>query len=109
MDRQIALQETYGHFIGGQWVEPANHQYFEGVDPSTGNKIASFARGNKEDIERAVRSSEEGFQAWYALKPSARGQILNRVAQLLRKYKQDFAYMETIDTGRPLVFFQHLW
>ncbi|WP_219996644.1 aldehyde dehydrogenase [Paenibacillus sp. tmac-D7] len=104
MDRQIALQETYGHFIGGQWVEPANHQYFEGVDPSTGNKIASFARGNKEDIERAVRSSEEGFQAWYALKPSARGQILNRVAQLLRKYKQDFAYMETIDTGRPLVF-----
>ncbi|MGG1677226.1 aldehyde dehydrogenase family protein [Neobacillus sp. NRS-1170] len=99
---KIAIKESYGHFINGEWTNPVNNQYFDEYNPSTGEKIASFARGDQEDINRAVQNAEEGFKAWYALEPYQRGQIMMNVASLLRKHKADFVYMESVDVGKPL-------
>lgn len=102
MNKEIVILEKYNNFIDGQWVEPCNRQYFDNISPVTGEKIASVARGTKEDIDLAVTKAEAGFETWYSLKPSVRGQILNKVAQLVRENKSKLAYLETLDTGRPL-------
>ncbi|MGG0174756.1 aldehyde dehydrogenase family protein [Gottfriedia acidiceleris] len=99
---KVPIKKKYGHFIGGEWKEPVKKQYFDEYNPSSGAKIASFARGDQEDINLAVRSAEEGFKVWYALDPYVRGQIMMKVAKLLRKHKVDFIYFETLDVGKPL-------
>ncbi|GAA0326369.1 aldehyde dehydrogenase family protein [Bacillus carboniphilus] len=102
MNQVIDVKEKYNHFIDGKWVEPINKEYFEAYNPSTGDLLGLFARGDAEDVEVAVKSAEEGFQAWNKKKPYERGQVLNKIAHLLREKKEDLAYLESLDTGKPL-------
>jgi len=96
------VREQYEHLIGGEWVKPAGGQYFEGVNPSNGEKLGRFARGNAADVDKACRAAEIGFAKWWDLDPFRRGQIMNTVAQLLRKNKERLSWLESIDMGKPL-------
>ena len=73
------------HFIGGAWVAPASGQMMETFDPGKGRAYHSFAAGNAEDIERAVKAASSAEKEWGRMKPSARGAILAKAAELIRK------------------------
>jgi aldehyde dehydrogenase (NAD+) len=96
------VRARYEHFIGGKWVAPNSGKYFEGVNPSTGEKLGSYARGDAVDVDRAVRAAEVGFAKWWDMDPYKRGQIMNKVAQLLRQNKDRIAHLESLDVGKPL-------
>ena len=96
------VRERYEHLIAGEWVKPNGGAYFEGINPSTGEKLGSFARGDAADVDRAVRAAETGFTKWWDLDPHKRGQIMNKAAQLLRQHKERIAYLESLDMGKPL-------
>ncbi|MBI3069304.1 MAG: aldehyde dehydrogenase family protein [Betaproteobacteria bacterium] len=96
------VRERYEHLIGGEWVKPAGGKYFDGTNPSTGEKLGTFARGDASDVDRAVKCAEAGFRKWNALEAYKRGQILCRVAQLIREHKDRLSYLESLDTGKPL-------
>ncbi len=91
-----------GHFIGGRFESPASGEYFASTDPATGEVIGLFARGNADDVDRAVRSAEHALVAWRALQPYQRGQRLHRLAELLRANVEPLARLETLDSGHPL-------
>jgi aldehyde dehydrogenase (NAD+) len=94
--------ERFAHVIGGQWSAPSVGQYYPVIDPSTGNVIAEFAKGDANDVNKAVESAVHGFQAWWALEPKTRSQLLFEVARLIRVKKEKLARLETVDTGKPL-------
>ncbi len=96
------VRERYEHLIAGEWVQPNGGKYFDGINPSTGEKLGSYARGDALDIDRAVRAAEVGFLKWWDLDAFKRGQIMNQVAQLLRQNKDRLAYLESLDMGKPL-------
>jgi len=102
MNAQIRLRERYEHLIGGEWVQPHGGRYFDGVNPSTGEKLGTYARGDAADVDRAVRIAETGFAKWWSLDPYKRGQVLTRIAHLLRQHKDRLAYLEALDVGKPL-------
>ncbi len=97
-----AGEAKYGHFIGGEWVAPASGDYYPVVDPSTGTIVGNFARGNAEDIDKAVQSAQKGFRAWSALEARDRSRILYETARLIRENSDWLAHLETLDTGKPL-------
>ncbi|GAA4328882.1 aldehyde dehydrogenase family protein [Pigmentiphaga soli] len=97
-----AIRAQYEHLIGGEWTAPAAGRYFEGYDPSTGDPLGRYARGDAQDVDRAVRAADAGFRQWAALDPHRRGQILNHAAQLVRRNKARLVHLETLDTGKPL-------
>ena len=35
-DALITFKQQYGNYIGGEWVEPVNGQYFENISPVNG-------------------------------------------------------------------------
>ena len=47
------LDEQYGLFIGGRFVEPQSGQTFDTISPSTEQKLASVAEANEADIDAA--------------------------------------------------------
>ncbi|MCF3934839.1 aldehyde dehydrogenase family protein [Acuticoccus sp. M5D2P5] len=90
------------HFIAGAWTAPAANQRMETFDAGLGKPFHDFAAGNAEDVDRAVTSAHEAQAAWGRTKASARGAILSRAAALLREEAAWFAFVESLDSGKPL-------
>jgi acyl-CoA reductase-like NAD-dependent aldehyde dehydrogenase len=97
-----AIRPRYEHFIGGEWVPPATGVYFDGQNPSTGEPLGCYARGDARDVERAVESAHAAQPQWAGLDAFRRGQILQRVAQFLRRDRQRLAMLDSTDVGKPL-------
>src|SRR5690349_12872152 len=43
--------------INNRWVEPAEGNYFETLNPATGKPIAKVAEGTAADIDKAVKAA----------------------------------------------------
>jgi aldehyde dehydrogenase (NAD+) len=92
----------FGHFINGIWQTPAAGEYFDTVDPSNGEKLASVAQGSPADIESAVRAARAAFPKWRALTPHIRARYLYALARLVQKHSRLLAVLETMDNGKPI-------
>ncbi|TXQ22831.1 aldehyde dehydrogenase family protein, partial [Escherichia coli] len=60
----VSYRARYGHYIGGEFVEPIKGQYFENITPVTGKPFCEVGRGTSEDIDRAVDAAWVAFQSW---------------------------------------------
>jgi aldehyde dehydrogenase (NAD+) len=92
----------FQHFIGGQWKSPVAGQYFDTVDPSNGEKLASVAQGSAADIEAAVKAARAASEGWQALTPHSRARYLYAIARLVQKHSRLLAVLETMDNGKPI-------
>src|SRR5215471_7595723 len=92
----------FNHFIAGEWQAPPAGEYFDTVDPSTGEILASIAQGSSPDIEAAVRAARAAFPKWRALKPHLRARYLYNLARLVQKHSRLLAVLETMDNGKPI-------
>lgn len=93
-------------FIGGTW-EPAQDGSTDTVlDPSTGRPVTTVAAARKPDVDRAVSSARTTFDAggWSGMPPRQRGKVLLKVAELLGSRAEEFARLESLDVGKPLMF-----
>jgi aldehyde dehydrogenase (NAD+) len=92
----------FAHFINGAWQAPAFGEYFDTLDPSTGEKLASIAQGSTADVDAAVRSARAALPKWRALTPHARARFLYALARLVQKHSRLLAVLETLDNGKPI-------
>ena len=95
-------ERRFVHFINGQWQAPAGQEYFDTLDPSTGEKLASVAQGSSADIAAAVGAAKAAFPKWRALTPHTRARYLYALARLVQKHSRLLAVLETMDNGKPI-------
>jgi aldehyde dehydrogenase (NAD+) len=89
-------------FISGEWTPARSGQTFEAIDPSTEEILAGVACGDARDVDDAVRAAREAFGQWQRVTPVERGRLLYGVARDLEARVDEFAELETLDTGKPL-------
>jgi aldehyde dehydrogenase (NAD+) len=76
---------------------------FEVIDPSTGATLAEVARCGPAEVDAAVRSAHEALDAgWRRSAPAARARLLRGLAELIRRDRDELAFVESGDTGKPL-------
>ena len=92
----------FGHFIGGNWQNPKQDEYFDTTDPSTGDKLARVAQGSAADIDAAVRAARTAYSVWNSLTPHARARYLYALARQVQKHSRRLAVLETLDNGKPI-------
>ena len=93
--------ERYQHYIGGQWVDPASGDWFDSVNPYTGNVWAKIAKGNAADVDHAVASAKNAFESgWADVKPTERGRLLYKLADLIERDAQRLGEIEVRDNGK---------
>ncbi len=92
----------FGHFINGAWQPPAAGEYFDTIDPSNGEKLASIAQGSPSDVDAAVQAARAAFPKWQALTPHIRARYLYALARLVQKHSRLLAVLETMDNGKPI-------
>src|ERR1700688_4730656 len=95
-------KRRFGHFINGAWRTPAGGEYFETLDPSNGEKLASVAQGSATDVDAAVEAARAAFPKWRVLTPHVRARYLYALARLVQKHSRLLAVLETMDNGKPM-------
>jgi len=98
----VEYRSRYGHYIGGEWVEPVKGQYFENITPVTGKPFCEVGRGTAEDIDRAVDAAWKAFATWRKSTPAARSLMLNRIADRMEENLERLAVAETWENGKPV-------
>ncbi len=95
--------KSYQHYINGVWVDPAVGEWFDTDNPYTGEAWAKIAYGNADDIDRAVRAAKRAYESgWSEMKPTERGKLLVRMAEVIEKNTAHLAELEVRDNGKLL-------
>src|SRR5216117_2958302 len=95
------MASEFKNFIAGDWVSPSTGEYFEYRNPADWNDvIGRFPRSGADDLKRAVASAKRGFAQWSKTPAPIRGQVLQRVGQLLVERKDDIARAMTREMGK---------
>jgi aldehyde dehydrogenase len=97
-----AFKKQYDHFIGGQWVAPASGEYFDNISPIDGKPFTKAARGNKEDVEKALDAAHKAFAKWSKTAAAERSRVLLAIADVMEKNLELLARVETIDNGKAI-------
>jgi aldehyde dehydrogenase (NAD+) len=96
------FNSRFGHFIQGKFQPPAEGNYFETTDPSTGEKIAEAAQGSAADVDAAVKAARAALFAWQKLPGHQRARFLYALARQVQKHSRRLAVLETLDNGKPI-------
>ncbi|TFK23194.1 indole-3-acetaldehyde dehydrogenase [Coprinopsis marcescibilis] len=76
-----------GLFIGGEWISPV---------------ITEVACGTKADVDKAVVAAKKAYKtSWGSKVPgSVRGQLIKKLADLIEKYSNELAALESLNVGK---------
>lgn len=100
--RGINLKKTYCNFIGGEWREPIDKQYYPGETPITGEVLYHAPRSTSADVEHALEIAEQAFLHWSRVTVSERAHKLMAIAEVIEKNALVLAMIESIDSGKIL-------
>ena len=99
----VRIEDRYGLFIDGDFVEPKSGRYFDTINPATEETLASVAEAGPEDVDLAVAAARTAHtEGWRSLPGSERAKYLFRIARQLQERAREFAVLETIDGGKPI-------
>jgi phenylacetaldehyde dehydrogenase len=90
--------------INNSWVDAVSGKTFPTYDPSTGEVLAQIAEGDRADIDLAVKAARKAFDQgpWRKMTASERGKLIWKLADLIEQHLEEFAYLESLDNGKPL-------
>jgi len=99
----VTLEERYGVFVGGEFVEPRSGEYYTTLDPSSEESLAEIPQAGAEDVALAVSAAREAFEdGWSAAAPAERAKYLYRIARILQERSREFAVLESLNGGKPI-------
>ena len=99
----VQLQDRYGLFIGGEFVEPKSGRYMPTIDPSTEEVLAEVPEAGQEDVELAVTAARDAFESrWRDMPGRERAKYLYRIARALQERAREFAVLESMNGGKPI-------
>src|SRR5437764_4317616 len=98
------LEKPRKMLINGNWVDAVSGKTFPSYDPSTGEVLATIAEGDRADIDLAVKAARKAFDTgpWRKMSASERGRLIWKLADLIEAHAEEFAYLESLDNGKPL-------
>jgi acyl-CoA reductase-like NAD-dependent aldehyde dehydrogenase len=89
-------------YIEGEWLDSADGRTLDVFDPATGRVVATQARGQAEDVDRAVQAARRAFDdsPWSQWSARQRGRLLLDIASGIRENREMLATLEAVDGGK---------
>lgn len=92
---------TLKNFVNGSFVDSKGKDALELVDPATEKVYAHSPISNQADVDGAYQAAATAFESWKETTPSERQLSLFRIADEMEKRAEEFADLESQDTGKP--------
>ena len=93
---------SHGLFIGGKWVDAANGQQIQVIDPSTEAVIAAVPDATADDALAAVNAAATAADGWRKTSPRRRSEILRRCYELMIERAEMLATLISLENGKAL-------
>ena len=93
------------NYINGEWVDSVSGKTAPTYNPATGEVLAEMVVSTPEDVDLAVAAARTSFyetRDWRDMDSQTRGDILLKIADLIDKYRDELARIESMDMGKPL-------
>lgn len=91
------------HFINGNFVESIDKKTFENINPATEEVLGTVAEGGAKDVDLAVAAAKRALKGrWSKMTLNERSKILRRIGDLILERQEELAYLESLDTGKPV-------
>ncbi|MGH2606202.1 MAG: gamma-aminobutyraldehyde dehydrogenase, partial [Anaerolineales bacterium] len=96
----------YRLWIDGQWADSQGGGRMALENPATEETIAQVVDASPADVNRAVGAARSAFEdgRWSKKTPAERSRSLWRLADLLEARSEEFARLESENTGKPYEF-----
>jgi len=90
--------------INNEWVNGRSGEMIATIDPATGETLAEIVSAQGADVDDAVSAARAALTSaeWAGMTPSARGQLLWKLGDLIEQNIDELAELETLDQGKPL-------
>ncbi|HHV9525001.1 TPA: aldehyde dehydrogenase AldB, partial [Escherichia coli] len=98
----LKLKARYDNFIGGEWVAPADGEYYQNLTPVTGQLLCEVASSGKRDIDLALDAAHKVKDKWAHTSVQDRAAILFKIADRMEQNLELLATAETWDNGKPI-------
>ena len=98
----VQFREKYDNFINGEWVAPADGEYFDNTSPIDGKVICQVARSKEADIEKALDAAHAAKDAWGKTSVAERANLLLKIADKMEANLEAIAIAETYENGKPV-------
>src|SRR5215475_2680639 len=93
-------------WINGAWADSVGGERMAIGNPATGEQIAEVVDASREDVDRAVQAAHAAFSdgRWSRKTPGERSLALWKLADLIESRSEEFARVESENTGKPYKF-----
>ena len=89
------------NFIDGEFVDPAEGETEDVLNPATGEVIAEAPLSTEEDVDRAVKAARKAFETWQTTTPGERAAAAAEARRRDRGARRGDRRLETGDAGKP--------
>ena len=89
-------------YIAGRPVRGSGDETFRVVNPADGSTVQEVVLASTADVDAAVAAARAALPEWSRATPGSRSEALNRLAGVLADHAEEFAHVETAQTGKPI-------
>jgi betaine-aldehyde dehydrogenase len=89
------------NFVNGKFIEATGDDRLDIIDPSTAQPYATSPVSSAGDVQNAYASAGAAFETWGDSTPGERQLALFRIADAMEARAEEFADVESRDTGKP--------
>ncbi|HJS18256.1 MAG TPA: CoA-acylating methylmalonate-semialdehyde dehydrogenase [Anaerolineales bacterium] len=88
------------NYINGSWIKPSVTEYFDVINPATGQVIARTPLSTKADVDVAAKAASAAFPGWRSTPVNDRVQYLFKLRDLMRANHDEIAKLITNEAGK---------
>lgn len=90
--------------VAGEMVSPAQREVIVRESPAYGVSVSRYPRSTPVDVARAIDAARSAADSglWRSMSGGDRARILNRVAQLIDKHREELGLIESLEVGKPV-------
>jgi aldehyde dehydrogenase (NAD+) len=97
----VTETQRFHNLIAGDEVPSADRN--RNINPSnTDDVIGDYARGTREDLDRAIGAAREAFRTWSKTTPQQRFDVLDRAGTEVLARKAELGHLLAREQGKPL-------
>jgi acyl-CoA reductase-like NAD-dependent aldehyde dehydrogenase len=89
-------------YIDGQWVDPAQPQTLDVINPATEGVAGVVSLGTRADVDRAVAAGQRAFEPYSRTTREERMALLGRIVEVYKSRLDDMAQAISEEMGAPL-------
>jgi aldehyde dehydrogenase (NAD+) len=99
----VDIKPSYGLFIDGKFVDPADGASFKTINPASEEVLAEISEAGQADVDRAVAAARKAYdKVWSRMPGRDRAKYLYRIARLIQERGREIAVLESLDNGKPI-------